>query len=70
MFVFGFEILLVPHYVVGLFAWQWLTLHPWISTAIIAHCLWATQSDAKKGITFILTATAINWKPKFMQAMR
>lgn len=68
--VFSLEVLLVPHYVVGLFAWHWFNLHPWICTAIIIHCMWATQNEAKKTISYIFTVTQINWRLKFSRTVR
>ena len=32
-------ILLVPHVLVGCFAWSWTGVHPYICTAIIIHCM-------------------------------
>ena len=68
--MFGVELLLVPHYVVGLFAWQWFSQHPWLCTAIIIHCLWATQSEVKRTLAFLITFTQINWRLKFSQTIR
>lgn len=68
--VFGLEILSVPHYVVGLFAWHWLNLHPWICSAIMIHCVWATQSEAKKTLSYIFSATQVNWRLQFSRTVR
>lgn len=66
--VFGIELILVPHYVVGLFAWQWFSLHPWLCTAVMIHCVWAMQSEAKKIFSYGLSR--INWKIKMSQTSR
>ena len=68
--VFGVEILLVPHYVVGLFAWHWWNVHPWIATAIIVHCMWTTQSEAKKTLSCVFMVTRMNWKLQLSQMVR
>lgn len=62
LLVYCVEVLLVPHYLVGMCAWYWSNSHLWLSTAIVVHCLWSTQREAKLAVSHISTHNHINWK--------
>ena len=68
--VFVLETLLVPHYVVGLFAWHWFSVHPWICSAIMVHCVWATQREVKTIFSSVAAVTQINWRLKIFLMIR
>ena len=41
--------LFIPHVLVGGYAWSWFGFHPWICSAIIIHCIWATWTTVQEG---------------------
>lgn len=62
LLVYCVEVLLVPHYIVGLCAWYWSNIHPWLCTAILVHCLWTTQREAKLSLARVSALNNIHWK--------
>ena len=60
----------MPHYVAGLFAWQWISVHPWLCIAVMIHCVWATQNEAKRFVAQVFAVTQVNWRQKFWQTLR
>lgn len=41
--------LFIPHVLVAGYAWSWFGFHPWICSAIIIHCIWATWTTVQEG---------------------
>lgn len=51
--MFGVEVFLVPHYIIGMCAWYWSSVHLLLSVAILLHCMWTTQQEAKRTISYL-----------------
>ena len=73
------EIILIPHFLVAYFAWEWAGIHPWIAYPVIVHCLWCMWTEGKVVIGW-LTSGALtnwyregggeNWRTKLLQAIK
>ena len=66
LFMFSVEVILVPHYIVGMCAWYWSSSHGFLCTAILIHCLWTTQREAKQVIAYISSRHAMHWRQEMM----
>ena len=66
LFMFSVEVILVPHYIVGMCAWHWSSSHGFLCMAILIHCLWTTQREAKQAIAYVSSRHAMHWRQEMM----
>ena len=60
-------ILLVPHVLVGCFAWSWVDVHPWVCFAVIAHCIVSSWGELT-AVTKVIQSC--NGSPKLFDAVK
>ena len=58
--MFLLQVLLIPHFVVGSFAWAWWSVNSWLATAVMVHCFRATVDEVKAVVMVGLSLN--NWK--------
>ena len=66
------QLMLIPHFLVALFAWSWAGSYPWIAYPIIVHCLWRMWGEGKTVVQWVRSQGAglwqvANWKVKIRQ---
>ncbi len=49
-----------------MFAWHWFNLHPWICTAVIIHCIWTSQKEAKSVLNYMMSVNQLRVKMSFL----
>ena len=69
------ELLLIPHFLVALYAWSWAGKHPWITIPIIAHCLWQTWVEGKLVVATLWSNgwtnfQLANWRAKLPRLLK
>lgn len=65
LLAFTVEVLLIPHFLVAVFAWSWFEFHPLIVAAIVIHGVWATMQEGQEVVAVVRSGNwRVNWRAK------